>query len=414
MNAQIITIGDEILIGQIVDTNSAWIAKELNKLGISVSKIISIGDDASEIQQTITEALHSSKIVIITGGLGPTNDDITKNVLCQIFNSELVLNSYVLENIKFLLDKRNIPLNENNRSQALVPDKAKVLNNLIGTAPGLMFEKNDKILFSLPGVPYEMKYIFSEHVINELQNKFQLLSNFHKTILTAGLAESVLAEKIQEWENSIPKNIKLAYLPSPGFIRLRLSKNNADKAEIETINLLVEKLKTLIPENIIATEDIRLEEVLGNLLKQNNKTICTAESCTGGKIASLITGIPGSSAYFEGSIIAYSNQIKVKELSVNPETLQIHGAVSEQTVIEMAENIRKKFNTDYSVAVSGIAGPDGGSKQKPVGTIWIAVSNTEKTLTKRLLFPFDRITNIERTANTALLLLINFIMHGKI
>jgi nicotinamide-nucleotide amidase len=195
---------------------------------------------------------------------------------------------------------------------------------------------------------------------------------------------------------------------------LRLSKNNADKAEIETINLLVEKLKTLIPENIIATEDIRLEEVLGNLLKQNNKTICTAESCTGGKIASLITGIPGSSAYFEGSIIAYSNQIKVKELSVNPETLQIHGAVSEQTVIEMAENIRKKFNTDYSVAVSGIAGPDGGSKQKPVGTIWIAVSNTEKTLTKRLLFPFDRITNIERTANTALLLLINFIMHGKI
>lgn len=414
MNAQIITIGDEILIGQIVDTNSTWIAKELNKLGISVSKIISIGDDASEIQQTITEALHSSKIVIITGGLGPTNDDITKNVLCQIFNSELVLNSYVLENIKFLLDKRNIPLNENNRSQALVPDKAKVLNNLIGTAPGLMFEKNDKILFSLPGVPYEMKYIFSEHVINELQNKFQLLSNFHKTILTAGLAESVLAEKIQEWENSIPKNIKLAYLPSPGFIRLRLSKNNADKAEIETINLLVEKLKTLIPENIIATEDIRLEEVLGNLLKQNNKTICTAESCTGGKIASLITGIPGSSAYFEGSIIAYSNQIKVKELSVNPETLQIHGAVSEQTVIEMAENIRKKFNTDYSVAVSGIAGPDGGSKQKPVGTIWIAVSNTEKTLTKRLLFPFDRITNIERTANTALLLLINFIMHGKI
>lgn len=414
MNAQIITIGDEILIGQIVDTNSAWIAKELNKLGISVSKIISIGDDASEIQQTITEALHSSKIVIITGGLGPTNDDITKNVLCQIFNSELVLNSYVLENIKFLLDKRNIPLNENNRSQALVPDKAKVLNNLIGTAPGLMFEKNDKILFSLPGVPYEMKYIFSEHVINELQNKFQLLSNFHKTILTARLAESVLAEKIQEWENSIPKNIKLAYLPSPGFIRLRLSKNNADKAEIETINLLVEKLKTLIPENIIATEDIRLEEVLGNLLKQNNKTICTAESCTGGKIASLITGIPGSSAYFEGSIIAYSNQIKVKELSVNPETLQIHGAVSEQTVIEMAENIRKKFNTDYSVAVSGIAGPDGGSKQKPVGTIWIAVSNTEKTLTKKLLFPFDRITNIERTANTALLLLINFIMHGKI
>jgi nicotinamide-nucleotide amidase len=414
MNAQIITIGDEILIGQIVDTNSAWIAKELNKLGISVSKIISIGDDASKIQQTITEALHSSKIVIITGGLGPTNDDITKNVLCQIFNSELVLNSYVLENIKFLLDKRNIPLNENNRSQALVPDKAKVLNNLIGTAPGLMFEKNDKILFSLPGVPYEMKYIFSEHVINELQNKFQLLSNFHKTILTAGLAESVLAEKIQEWENSIPKNIKLAYLPSPGFIRLRLSKNNADKAEIETINLLVEKLKTLIPENIIATEDIRLEKVLGNLLKQNNKTICTAESCTGGKIATLITSIPGSSAYFKGSIIAYSNEIKVKELSVNPKTLQTYGAVSEQTVIEMAENIRKKFNTDYSVAVSGIAGPDGGSKQKPVGTIWIAVSNTEKTLTKKLLFPFDRITNIERTANTALLLLINFIMHGKI
>ncbi len=413
MNAQIITIGDEILIGQIVDTNSAWIAKELNKIGICVSKTISIGDDASEIQQTITEALHSSNIVIITGGLGPTNDDITKNVLCRIFNSELVLNNCVLDNIKFLLKQRNIPLNENNRSQALVPDKAKVLNNSIGTAPGLMFEMNEKILFSLPGVPYEMKHIFSEHVLLLLQNKYHLLSNFHKTILTAGLPESVLSEKIQEWENSIPKTIKLAYLPSTGFIRLRLSKNNADKSDIETINFLVEKLKTIIPENIIATEDIRLEEVLGNLLKQNNKTISTAESCTGGKIASLITGIPGSSAYFKGSIIAYSNEIKVKELSVNPETLQIYGAVSEQTVIEMAENIRKKFNTDYSVAVSGIAGPDGGSEQKPVGTIWIAVSNTEKTITKNLLFPFDRITNIERTANTALLLLINYIRHGR-
>lgn len=414
MNAQIITIGDEILIGQVVDTNSAWLAKELNKIGIQVSKIISIGDDASEIQQTITEALHSSNIVIITGGLGPTKDDITKNVLCRIFNSELVLDNSVLENIKFLLDKRNIPLNENNISQAMVPDKAKVMNNSLGTAPGLMFEINGKLLFSLPGVPYEMKHIFSEHISAELQNKFQLLSNFHKTILTAGLAESVLAEKIQEWENRIPKDIKLAYLPSPGFIRLRLSKNNANKSDIETINFLVEKLKTILPENIIATEDIRLEEVLGNLLKQNSKTISTAESCTGGKIASLITSIPGSSAYFKGSIIAYSNEIKVKELSVNLETLEIYGAVSEQTVIEMAENIIKKFNTDYSLAVSGIAGPDGGSEQKPVGTIWIAVSNTKKTLTKKLLFPFDRITNIERTANTALLLLINYIRHGKI
>lgn len=409
MKAGIITIGDELLIGQVIDTNSAWIASELNKLGVAVIEKKSIADIEEHISLSISEYLQKYDIVFITGGLGPTNDDKTKNVLCKIFKSQLVLNNEVLNNILILLSKRNIPINENNKNQAMVPDKAIILQNEIGTAPGLMFTQNNKYLFALPGVPFEMKNIFQNHIVKILKENLNIRPILHKTILTGGLPESVLAEKINKWETNLPDYIKLAYLPSPGYIRLRLSIYDLHENNLATLETMTDELKQIIPDNIIIEEDTTPEKALRKILQQKKLTISTAESCTGGKIASLITSVSGSSAYFKGSIIAYSNEIKTQFLDIPEKILKNYGAVSKEVVEAMALNIKIKFNTDLSIAVSGIAGPDGGTNEKPVGTIWIAVASKNKVYSKKFNFSNDRLINIERTANTAIIMLTKFI-----
>lgn len=409
MFASIITIGDEILIGQIVDTNSAWISKKLNEAGVIVKEIRSIGDNREQIIGTITEMMEISDLVLVTGGLGPTNDDITKNVLCELFSSKLILSEAVLQNIKEFVTLRGFKMNTNNHDQAMVPDNAIVLNNKMGTAPGMLFIKNGKYIISLPGVPFEMKHLMETQVLPFIKKTFINKPIIHKTLLIYGLPESILAEKISEWENALPEFVKLAYLPAPGFIRLRLSIYEAEPEHQMLIEDLLKNLKKIIAKNIFAEEDIKPEVLIGQLLKAKGKTLSTAESCTGGKISSLITSIPGSSVYYKGSIIAYDNSVKTNILAVKSETLKEYGAVSQQVVEEMALGVRKILKTDYSIAVSGIAGPDGGTPEKPVGTIWIAVASDKKTVSKKYQSLNDRETNILRASNTALAMLIEII-----
>lgn len=409
MQASVITIGDEILIGQIVDTNSAWISQKLNETGIRVNYVISVGDNKADIVEAILNMMSKTDIVLITGGLGPTNDDITKNVLCGLFDTKPVLNEGVLENIKELLGKRGIVINQNNYGQAMVPEAALVLNNKAGTAPGMLFEKDGKYLISMPGVPFEMKYIMESHVLPFIKSTFKTKPILHKTILVVGLAESVLAEKIADWENALPGFVKLAYLPSPGFIRLRMSIYESKSEDMQLLENLLTGLKLIIPENIIAEDDVKPEVLIGNLLKERGKSMSTAESCTGGKIASMITAVPGSSAYFKGSVVSYDNEVKLNVLKVNEADLVKYGAVSQQVVEQMAKGALKLLNTDFSVAVSGIAGPDGGTEEKPVGTVWIAVASETKVVSKKYLFFNDREINILRAANTALAMLTEII-----
>jgi nicotinamide-nucleotide amidase len=409
MFASIITIGDEILIGQIIDTNSAWISSHLNAAGIIVKEIRSIGDNKEQIIGTITEMMEISDLVLITGGLGPTNDDITKNVLCELFSSKLILSEEVLQNINDFITQRGFKMNSNNHSQAMVPDNATVLTNKMGTAPGMLFKRNNKYLISMPGVPFEMKHLMETQVLPFIKKSFINKPIRHKTLLVHGLPESMLAEKIAEWENALPEFVKLAYLPSPGFIRLRLSIYAVEPEHNMLINKLTSSLKEIIPENIFAEEDVKPEVLIGQLLKAQGKTLSTAESCTGGKIASLITSIPGSSAYFKGTVVSYSNEVKQNVLKVNPSDLIKFGAVSQQVVEQMATAALDLLKTNYSIAVSGIAGPDGGTHDKPVGTIWIAVASQERTVSKKYQSLNDRETNILRAANTAMAMLIEMI-----
>jgi nicotinamide-nucleotide amidase len=409
MNASIITIGDEILIGQIVDTNSAWMAQKLNEVGVRITQIISVGDNKEDIVKAIETLMAKTELVLITGGLGPTNDDITKNVLCELFDSKLVLSDVVLQNINELLSQRGFTMNSNNYAQAMVPQNAIVLNNKMGTACGMLFEKDGKYLISMPGVPFEMKHLMETQVLPFVKKTFINKPILHKTILIIGLPESILAEKIAVWENALPDFVKLAYLPSPGFIRLRLSIYEAEPDQHLLIDSLAEKLKSIIPQNIIAEEDVKPEVLIGNLLKEQGKTLSTAESCTGGKIASMITSIPGSSAYFKGSVVSYANEVKMNVLNVQKSDLEKYGAVSEQVVKQMAHGALKLLNTDFSIAVSGIAGPEGGTPEKPVGTIWIAVASKEKTVSKKFQSLNNREVNILRAANTALAMLIEII-----
>ncbi|HOU01143.1 MAG TPA: competence/damage-inducible protein A [Bacteroidales bacterium] len=399
MKAEIITIGDELLIGQTVDTNSAWIGAELSQAGFDICRKISIHDRREDILDAVSEAVSRYDIVIITGGLGPTSDDITKQTLCDIFNGRMVLNPTVLSMIDEMMKRRGIAMNENNRKQAEVPDSCRVLYNKMGTAPGMWFEKEGTIFISLPGVPYEMKYIMNEHVLPELKKRFQSQVIIHRNIMTYGTSESKLAEILSGFEKSLPPEIKLAYLPSYGIIKLRLTGTGRNREIVENIvDEQVKKLYSIIPQLIYSEIDEPIESFIGNLLKERGLTICTAESCTGGKIAQMLTSIPGSSQYYKGSVIAYDNSIKTSLLNVPEEMISNYGAVSEQVVAKMATEVRKKFRTDYSVATSGIAGPDGGSESKPVGTVCIAVSsdNGVGVITEKYVFGNERILNINR------------------
>ena len=406
MNAGIIIIGDEILIGQVVDINSSWISREMNKIGFRTETVITVGDDGKSISDAIDTCLDVADVVFMTGGLGPTKDDITKKVICEKFGTELVLNEAVLANVAEMLGRRGIALTENNRGQALVPATASVINNAVGTAPGIMMERNEKLLFSMPGVPFEMRYLMEHEIIPLIKKHYNLKPVFHKTLLLTGIAESILAEKISDWEDSLAKNVKLAYLPAYSSIRLRLSVYQPDDTTESYINAKVEELKKIVPENIIAYEDIKLEELVGKLLKDKHCTVATAESCTGGKVASLITSVSGSSEYYKGSVVSYCNEVKADVLGVNRADLEKYGAVSSTVAEQMASGVRRLLKTDYAVATTGIAGPTGGSDEKPVGTVWIAVAMPTKVVSRKYVFGKDRSINIERFAASALSMLI--------
>ncbi|MFZ4548656.1 MAG: competence/damage-inducible protein A [Bacteroidales bacterium] len=402
MLAEIITIGDELLIGQVIDTNSAWIAEQLNAIGIKVHQITSISDNKEHILTTLAEASKRAKLILITGGLGPTKDDITKHTLCEYFDTNLIFSEIAYLNVERLFAARGVAVTELNRLQALVPAICRVIPNPNGTAPCMWFEKEGCIYVSMPGVPFEMKAIMEEEIIPELLKGLNQVI-IHRTILTEGVGESHLATMIEAWEDALPPFIKLAYLPQPGMVRLRLTAIGTDRELLQTAITKAEKeLLPFAGKFIFGFDTDTMESVVGQLLRQKSMTLSTAESCTGGNIAQLITSIAGSSDYFKGSVVAYSNEIKENVLGVTHQILVEHGAVSGQTVIAMAESIRILFDTDYAIAVSGIAGPGGGTDEKPVGTTWIAVATPTETITKKFLFGEHRGRNIRRASLAAL------------
>jgi len=412
VNASIVTIGDELLIGQVVDTNSSWIAQQLNKIGVAVKRRIAVGDSYEEIVQILGEESKNSDIILLTGGLGPTSDDITKTVLNDYFGGKMVVNEEALANVKYLFEKVfKRPISAVNLMQAEVPDVCDVIQNKRGSAPGMVFYKGNTIYISMPGVPYEMKGIMEDAVIPLLKEKFQLPVIVHRTMLTAGIGESALAEIIKDFEDALPSEIKLAYLPTYGMVRLRLSTSGFDKIAVEKkIAHYFDELKILAKDYLVTDADEPMQVVIGKILKEKNKTVSTAESCTGGYIAHLLTTVPGSSKYYEGSIVSYSYNVKETLLDVHENTLNTFGAVSEQTVKEMLQGLLEKLNTDYGIAISGIMGPDGGTEDKPVGTVWMAVGNKENHQTQKINLRFNRERNIEVTGMMALNFLRKFIL----
>jgi len=403
MKAEIISIGDELLIGQVVNTNASWMASELNKSGIRVVHIATISDQEKAIRKALDDALERADIVLITGGLGPTKDDITKLTLARYFGTGMVFHKPTYEKVKGFFDSMNISMTDLNRKQAEIPENCIPLENNNGTAPGMWFEKNEKIIVSMPGVPFEMKPIMTDRVIPKLREKFKLGSIIHKTIMTTGMGESFMSEIIKEWENSLPEYIKLAYLPQPGIVRLRLTALGKDKTMLQQeVEKYCRELNKYIPDLIYGYDEAMPEEVVGKLLVERKQTVSTAESCTGGYLAHLITSVPGSSAYYTGSVVSYANEVKKIELGVNSRDLLKHGAVSQTVVEQMALGIKKKLKTDYALAVSGIAGPDGGTKEKPVGTVWIAVATPKNVHSKLFHFGEHRGRNIRRSALAAL------------
>ena len=414
VHIEIITIGDEILIGQNVDTNSAWMANSLHDVGFVVKQISSISDDADHIMEALKLAESRADIILITGGLGPTKDDITKKTLCHYFNDELVFNEEVLAHVSSLFASRNIPMPEINRMQAEVPSRVTVLNNKKGTAPGMWFDEKGKIYVSMPGVPYEMKYLMTNEVIPRLKKKFETPELVYRTVLTQGIGESSLMALLDDWEeNLLASGFRLAWLPSAGKVRLRISGVGINREELEVkIQGFIDQLKPLIPEYFAGEHEDKLEEIIGKLLGEKKWTLSTAESCTGGYIAQLITTVSGSSVYFEGSIVSYSNDVKETQLGVSWESLKNEGAVSKQVVEEMANGVRLKLKTDCSIATSGIAGPNGGSKEKPVGTVWVAVSTPQRTVSECFAFGNDRDKNIERAAIAGLRMLQKEILYN--
>lgn len=379
MNATIVTIGDEILIGQIVDTNSVSIAKRLNNIGITIFEKLSIGDSREVIVSTIERAMNNSKVVIITGGLGPTKDDITKHTLANMFGSRLVYNDTEGEHVRQLLARRGIEFTELNRGQAMLPECCTVLHNAHGTAPGMWFDTpKGGVVVSLPGVPFEMEHLMEDEVIPRLKARFELQSIVHRTLITRGIPESLLAARIEAWEDALPKYLHLAYLPAPNVVRLRLSAYDVDKEQATTeIEAQFDKLRNLIGDNIVGYEGSTLEALVHDILIQRGKTLAVAESCTGGVIASKFTAMAGASNYFLGGVVAYANEAKRDILGVSMDDIECFGAVSEVVALEMAEGVRRITGADYAIATTGIAGPTGGSKQKPVGTVWMAIATPE-------------------------------------
>ncbi|MGV3657697.1 MAG: competence/damage-inducible protein A [Chitinophagaceae bacterium] len=413
INASIITIGDELLIGQTVDTNSAYIGSELNKIGIWVATRVAVGDVKEDILEALEREKERSKLIIITGGLGPTADDITKLALCEYFNSQLVMNEAALENVKQIFKRVNRPLIDRNIKQAEVPHNCEVLLNTRGTAPGMWFEKEGVIYISLPGVPHEMKGLM-EQILPRLTKQFHLPVIIHQTLVTSGKGESEVAEHIADFENGLPSHIKLAYLPSYGMVKLRLTAKGPDRQELEKeAETYFNALKEKVAPWLVTDEDKPIQDVLGGILKKVKKFVATAESCTGGYIAHLLTEKSGSSTTFKGGVVSYANDAKEAALGVQHQTLVTYGAVSEETVIEMATGVLKLMNADYSIATSGIMGPDGGTKEKPVGTVWIAVADGDEVRTTQYFVRFDRRRNIEQTAHFAMNFLRLFILEKE-
>jgi nicotinamide-nucleotide amidase len=407
MNATIVTIGDEILIGQIVDTNSTSIARHLNNIGITVKEKLSIGDSAEAITSTLERVTHHSDVVIITGGLGPTKDDITKHTLAAYFGSQLTYNDTEAEHIRKLLAVRGIAFTELNRNQAMVPECCTVLHNSYGTAPGMWFESVEGcIIISLPGVPFEMEHLMEDEVIPRLKERFELQSIVHSTLITRGIAESILAERIAAWEEALPDFLHLAYLPAPNIVRLRLSAYNVDKVDAErTIAQCFDALREIIGDNIVGFEGSSVEQHIHRILTERGKSLAVAESCTGGVIASKFTAMAGASAYFMAGMVTYSNEAKCDILGVSSEEITKYGAVSESVACQMAEGARRVAAADYAIATTGIAGPTGGSDAKPVGTVWMAVATPNGTRAVMRNCGLDRSQIISRASAYAIELL---------
>ncbi|GBU07885.1 CinA-like protein [Bacteroidales bacterium] len=406
-NVEIITIGDELLIGQVIDTNSAWMGQELNKVGFDIKYKTTVGDCESDILDALDKALSRVSIILLTGGIGPTKDDITKKTLCKYFETPLVFDAAVLQNIEVLIAKVGYKLNELTRNQAYVPQDCTVIQNKVGTAPLTWFEKDGKILVSMPGVPFEMKAAMTEEIIPRLQAKFKERDTIqHQTFWVSNFSESLLAIHLKSFEHEMPSFAKLAYLPSSGLIRLRISGKHADETVLtKAMNSLANKLKLSLNDNIIAQEDKPIELLLSELLRHLNLNLALAESCTGGKIASMITALPGASSIFKGGVVAYSNEVKNKALGVSIDTLEQHGAVSQMVVEEMAVGAANLLGSDCAIATSGIAGPDGATQDKPVGTTWIAAYCKGKLVAQKYQFGNNRENNILKASNTALLML---------
>ena len=411
MEAIIIIIGSEVLSGETLDTNSQFIGKLLNNTGIPVIKKITIPDDKAMITQALSEANDQAEIVIITGGLGPTNDDITKKTLAEYFNSKLVFNKEVFEHVKELFKNRFPQLTKLNEEQAMIPACATALRNRLGTAPGLLIEHLNKIVIALPGVPYETQNLMTEEVLPFLANKFNKFTLINKNIRTIGLGESLIANQLKDIEDNLPENIKLAYLPHLGQVKLRLTAYGRDHASVsKQLELITNSISEQLSNIIYGYDDEELQECMGRLLKNEKASLSIAESCTGGYISHLITSIPGCSDYFKGSVVSYANEIKINELGIDENILKQFGAVSQENAEAMAQGIRNRFNTDYALATTGIAGPDGGSAEKPVGTCWFAVASKNKTISKKIVFDRGRKQNIEFFSINALNLLRKMIL----
>lgn len=399
ITTSIITIGDELLIGQTIDTNSAWIAQQLNAMGIWVHRRVAIGDIKEDILEALARESAVSDIVLITGGLGPTADDITKPTLCEYFNTRLVQDETALKNVLHIFESRGLPMLQRNIDQSMVPEACTVIENTRGTAPGMWFEKEGKIYVSMPGVPHEMQGMMESFVLPRLEKHFETPAVVHQTLLTSGMGESFIAERLTAFEAKLPPHIKLAYLPSYSLLKLRLTGFGNNKLAVAAeVSILFHEMKALLEDIAVSDQDIPIAAVLGQLLLEKGKTVGTAESCTGGLIASWISAIPGSSAYFKGSAVTYANEMKMKLLGVKPGTLEAHGAVSEATVREMVTGALALLETDYAVAVSGIMGPDGGTPDKPVGTVWIAAGGEGKITAVKHRLRYDRERNTQMTA----------------
>lgn len=396
VKAELLTIGDEILFGQIVDTNSQWMGNRLAEEGVRVVWRTTVGDKEQDIMLAFEQARKRADVVLITGGLGPTNDDLTKPCLARFFNSQMAIHDGALKEVTEFFKSRGRELTELNRLQANLPVKCEKITNRNGTAPGMWFDEDGIIFISMPGVPHEMKTMMDEQIFPRLKKRFLLPVIHHTIIRTAGIGESFLADKIKDWEEALPAHIRLAYLPSLGQVKLRLTATGGDLDSMKAdVSEWVKKLQILIPEYIYSLNNETLEIVIGQMLKERKLTLSVAESCTGGYLSHLITTVPGSSEYFLGSMIPYAYEIKKSQLGVRPETLEKYGAVSEQTIVEMAAAVRARFNTDVGVATSGIAGPGGATPEKPVGTVWIAYSDKRKTIAKKLQLSSDRLLNIQ-------------------